>query len=76
MRIMGWSLFEPYPVLRRVIVNLKSGTAIRAVVWGRRGQWLILREALLRERGQTAPVPLDGEVAVVVADIDYIQVLS
>mgnify|MGYP001306426884 FL=1 len=68
-------LFRPYPVLRRVVVNLKSGTAFSGVVWQRRGEWLVLREAkILSDRGAKADQQVDGEVLVARADIDFIQV--
>jgi hypothetical protein len=42
---MSWlDRFRPYPQLRQVIVNLKSGTAFRALIWRRSGPFLVLRE--------------------------------
>lgn len=67
--------FRPYLELKTVIVNLKSGTVFRAVVWGRRGPWLVLRNAeLLQDRGNTAKQAVDGEVCVMMTDVDFIQV--
>lgn len=70
-------LFRPYPVLRRVIVNMKSGTAFSGVVWQCRGEWLVLRQAkILSDRGTKADQRVDGEVLVARKDIDFIQVAS
>ncbi len=67
--------FRWYPVLREAIVNLKGGeTAFRAVVWGRRDGYLVLRNArLLKGKGEA--VPVDGEVAVPLANVEFIQVM-
>jgi hypothetical protein len=64
-----------YPVLRECIVNLKGGeTVFRGVVWGRRDGYLVLRNArLLRGKGES--VPVDGEVAVPVANVEFMQVV-
>lgn len=68
--------FRPYPELRTVIVNLKSGTAFRGVVWRRRGPFVVLRKAeLLRQAERSPATSLDGEVLVQRADIDFIQVI-
>lgn len=71
-----WNWFRPYPELRTVIVNLKSGTAFRGLVWRRRGPFIILRQAeILRDvSNKIARQVIDGEVAVKMADIDFIQV--
>lgn len=65
---------RPYPELRTVIVNLKTGAAFRGVVWRRRGPFLVLRNTtMLRNRQEATPV--DGEVVVDRAEIEFIQVL-
>ena len=72
---MNWldDYFRPYPELKTVIVNLKSGTAFRGVAWRRRGPFMILRNAeLLTDKAGTRSV--DGEVLVQKTDIDFIQV--
>lgn len=66
--------WQPYPTLRTVIVNLKGGKAFRGVVWQRRGDWLVLRNAELLQDGQK-PTAIDGETAVLVADVEFLQVL-
>jgi small nuclear ribonucleoprotein (snRNP)-like protein len=65
--------FRPYPELRTVIVNLKSGTAFRGVVWRKRGSFVILRNAeILKDKAGGSRI--DGEVLVERSDIDFIQV--
>ncbi len=64
-----------YPILRRIVVNLVSGTAIRGLGWQRRGGYLVLREAELLAPRQ-APTRVDGEVAIPMSNIDFIQVLD
>lgn len=73
MNLLDW--FRTYPELRTVIVNLMSGTSFRGVVWRRTGPFVVLRNAqLLQKTGPATPV--DGEVVVQLADIDFIQVLG
>ena len=70
-------LFDRYPTLRRVIVNLKGvdAPAFRGVLWQRRGGYLVLRDAqMLRPRMEA--VTMDGEVLVPTTNIEFIQVLD
>lgn len=70
-------LLRPYPVLKRGIVNLKTGTSFRAVVYRQAGAYLVLRNVeILEDRGtqQKGNPAVDGEVLVAHADIDFIQV--
>lgn len=68
-------LFTRYPVLRRVIVNLKTGKAFRGVLWERRGEYLVLRDAqMIRER--EGPLPVDGELVVDKTNVDFMQVIG
>jgi len=65
---------SPYPTLRQVIVNTRSDKAFRGLLWGRRGPYLVLRNAeLLKGRGEV--VPMDGEIAIDAANVDFVQVL-
>ena len=70
------ALFGPaYPVLRRVIVNTKTDRAFRGVLWDRRGDYLVLRNAeLVKGRGET--VEMDGEVVIPVGNVDFMQVVG
>lgn len=77
-RVPRW--FHPvFPEAERVIINTKTGTALRGVLVKHWGRYIVLREAdLLQSLGKpnaTKPIPVDGEVLVNQADIDFIQVL-
>ena len=75
MRIMGLSWREPYPTLRQVIVNTKTGRAFRGVRWARKGGYLVLRNAeMLKGRGEV--VVMDGEVTIPAGNVDFMQVVS
>lgn len=67
---------RPYIELRRVIVNLKSGSAFRAVVYQHKGPWIILKQVEILKDRTTAikPAVVDGEVLVNIHDVDFIQV--
>ena len=67
-------LFDQYPTLRKVIVNLKTDRAFRGVLWKKRRRYVVLRNAeLLKGQGET--VPMDGEVLIMSDNIDFVQVL-
>ena len=69
--------FRPYPELKTVIVNLRSGTSFRAVVMKCAGQFVVLRNVeMLQDRDNTARKAVDGEVIVKLVDIDFMQVVS
>lgn len=70
--------FRRYPELRKVVVNLKSGTAFHALVWRHDGPYVVLREvAMLEDKGEKIEQrAVDGEVAVLRADVDFIQVIG
>lgn len=72
---MNW--FRPYPELKTGIVNLKSGTSFRGVVWKVSGEFAVLRNAeMLQDMGKAARHTVDGEVLVRLSEIDFIQVVS
>lgn len=67
-------LFGPeYPQLRQVIVNAKTGKDFRGVVWARRGGYLVLKNAEIRQGRDW--VPLEGELAIAGDNVDFLQVL-
>ena len=70
------SLFRRYPLLERGIVNLKSGTVFRAIIWRRTGPFLVLRQVeMLSDRdSKMDPQATNGEVLVQMVDVDFIQV--
>ena len=71
------SLFDCYPTLRKMIVNLRGADspAFRGVLWQRRGGYLVLRDAqMLRPRMEA--VTMDGEVLVPITNIEFLQVIG
>jgi len=69
-------LFDRYPTLHKVIVNLKGtdSPAFRGVLWQRRGGYLVLRNVeLLKARGEV--VPLDGETLIPYENVSFLQIL-
>lgn len=74
---MTWfDRFRRYPELRRCVVNLKSGTAFHALLWRHEGPYVVLREVqMIHDRDNVARKVVDGEVVVLRADIDFVQVL-
>jgi hypothetical protein len=72
-------LFRPYLELKRGIVNLKSGTAFRGVVYAVRGPLLVMRQVeMLNDRGtllKGTPPVVDGEVVIARSEIDFVQVV-
>lgn len=66
--------FRPYPELKSAIVNLKSGTSFRGVVWRVRGPFLVVRNAEVLAQGDKKIKQLSGEVVVRLSDVDFIQV--
>jgi small nuclear ribonucleoprotein (snRNP)-like protein len=73
--VLRWLIGEPYPVLKTVIVNTKTDRAFRGVLWQKRGDYLVLRDAeLLKGKGET--VHIDGEVVIERQNVDFLQVVS
>lgn len=67
--------FQRYPTKRRVVVNTRTDRAFRGVLWRKAWGYLVLRNAeLVKAGGET--VPMDGEVVIEAANVDFIQVLS
>lgn len=70
-----WLTGTPYPLMRKVIVNCKDGTAMKGVLWQRRADYLVLRDAeLLPQRAN--PIKVDGEALIFRPDVAFIQVLT
>jgi small nuclear ribonucleoprotein (snRNP)-like protein len=71
------NLLQKYPELRQVLINLKSGTSFKGVIFQRKGDYLVLKNAeIIQDRGQAAKKqPVDGEVIIFRADVDFIQVI-
>lgn len=76
---MNFPWLRPYPELKTTLVNLKSGTVFRGLIWQRRGPWLVLRQAeLLSDRSNDLrqPKELTGETLVLLVDVDFVQVVA
>jgi hypothetical protein len=67
-------VWRRFVVHRRVIVNLRSGSAVSGVLVAQRGGLLFLRNATLHEQGQQ--VPVDGEAVLERGQVDWIQALN
>ncbi|GGU52556.1 hypothetical protein [Streptomyces lavendofoliae] len=61
-------------VRKRVVVNL-ADKAFSGILWAKRGPLLVLRDVELLEAGR-APQPMDGEVVVERAKVEFTQVLT
>jgi hypothetical protein len=70
-------LFRRYPDTRPAIVNLKSGTSFKGVIWGYRRPYLVMRGVeMLSDRDRKVQESVDGEVLVILDDVDFIQVVG
>lgn len=61
-------------VRKRVLVNL-ADKAFSGILWAQRGPLLVLRDVELLEPGR-APQPMDGEVVIERARVEFTQVLA
>ena len=58
----------------RVVVTLKSGESFAGVLWSNDSRALVIRNASALAAGERREdLPLDGEVIVLLADVDFIQ---
>lgn len=60
-------------VRRRVLVQLRTGSAVEGVLWATRGRKTVLRGAQLHEPGADKPQPMDGTVVLDRDSVDWIQ---
>lgn len=67
-----------YPTLETVIVNLRSGTVFRGVIYREAGRFLVLRhvEMLSDRDSKMDPRPMNGDVLVASADVDFMQIVA
>jgi small nuclear ribonucleoprotein (snRNP)-like protein len=73
MRARAWRRW----IGRRVVVNLRTGTALTGVLWRvHRGGLLSLRDAVLHDQGAPSPVRVDGEAIIELDHVDYCQVTN
>lgn len=68
----GWFPWRRTAVRKRVVVNL-SDKAFAGVLWAKRGPLLVLKDATLMQHG-AADTPMDGEVLIERARVEFIQV--
>lgn len=72
--LVVWHSRRPPCIGRRVIVNLDDGTALRGVLTGGAGAWLVLFDAdLLRPHEATASVRLDGAAYIERSRVTFLQ---
>jgi len=73
------SLFSrrPYLELKTVIINLKSGSAFKGLIYKVDGGFMIIKDsALLSDRGQhMGEKRIDGELVLLLSEVDFVQVL-
>ena len=67
-------IFDRYPVLRTVLVNTRTGSTLRGVLYRKRRRYLVLKQAEMLRRGKE-PMAMDGEVVVYADNVDFIQVV-
>jgi hypothetical protein len=59
---------------RRILVPLKSGAALRGILWATGDGLLVLKAAEYLEDGRD-PVPIDGEAIIETTNVEFVQVL-
>jgi hypothetical protein len=62
--------------LQAVLVNMRTGTAIRGALAARRPNALVLRSAAVAEEhegGRVSWTKLDGEIVIPIENVDYYQ---
>jgi len=67
-------VFNRYPELREVVVNCKTDTVFKGVLYKHTRNYIVLKNAQLL-RTKSAPVEVDGEVMIDAQNIDFIQVV-
>lgn len=59
---------------KRVIATMKDGTAFAGVLYESDAEAIVLRNAELLEAGpKREPVPVDGEILILRADLSYLN---
>lgn len=64
-----------HPALLRQVLVVCGDTAIRGVLYHVSGPYLVLRDAMIIERG-AEPAKADGELIVKETRVDYVQALG
>lgn len=78
LAVAGWAALRPTQLRKRlrsrVVVTLKSGASFEGVLYATDARTWVLRDAQALAAGdQGANVPVDGEVMVMVADVEFCQ---
>ena len=70
-------LFVKYHELKPCIVNLKSGTSFKCLIYSdARGMMILKNVEILSDRGaKTKPTRVDGDVVVIKNDVDFVQII-
>lgn len=69
-------MFDRHPALdRKTIINLFSGNAVEGICTAVKPTY-ILRAATLHSIDAGAATPIDGEISVEPANVDFIQILD
>lgn len=63
-----------YAVHQRVVINLKSGTAVMGVMVAKKRTFCVIKDAEVIDPGARTPSRADGEIVVEKSEIDYIQI--
>jgi len=69
------SWFDRYPVLRTVLINTKTGTTFRGILYRETRRYLVLKQAQMLRQGKE-PMMIDGEVIIFADNVDFVQVVS
>lgn len=64
-----------YPFYRSVILNTTTDKTFRGVLWDRRGEYLVLRQAEMLVKG-AKPASMDGELVIPRTNVDFLQVVE
>jgi hypothetical protein len=63
-------------VRRRVLVQLDTGRAIHGLHWTTKRRRIVLKDAQLFEPGADGPTPMDGDVVIERARVEYVQAVG
>lgn len=67
-------IFSRFPTKRKAVINTKSDKSFVGIIWERRRDYLILKDAqMLRPREEA--IQMDGEVLIFVQDVEFMQLV-
>ena len=73
MRDFWRNLWQKYPEKQNSIVNLKTNTSFRGIIWDIRGKFMVMKNVEMMTND--GPKALDGEVVIQLSDVEFIQVI-